>query len=315
MKKIKSLFILLAAVFLATCSSRTKIGSVIFNASGDWFVESIAGMTSAAKEYNADIDVENCWYDFDSEAAIIKEFLDRKVDAVVISPLNPAEASVSMVTEQGIPVITWNTVLSMPVTSKVTVDSFMLGKQTGDALVKYIEENELEVQNAFFITDSLYSVGIERCDGFKESIKPLVLDGRIRVLGEEDAELSQQIRTLVARILEQEPSLSLIWCWNQTSLSETLHYLEEAGRNDIYVCGTDMSTYIAKKMLEPDSRIIAVTDQNPYRMGYKAVETAVKAARGEPFPEASEIELETYVVNQPEKIRKYIEEHVIFMND
>ena len=309
MKRITTFLILLTAVLFTSCGPKTKIGSVIFNASSDWYTEGIAGMNAAAQDYKADIEIENCWFDFGSETTIIEEFLSRKVDAVVMCPLDPNETSAAAAVEKGIPLVTWNTDLSMPVTSRVTVDFFMLGKLTGQALTSYIQENDIPVLNAFLITDSFYSVGLECCDGFRDSIRQLVLDRKINVIGEEDAELPQQIRLLLARILEQNPSLSLIWCWNQTSLNETVKYLEEAGRDDIYVCGTDMSLYVAEKMLEPSSKIIAVTDRNPYRMGYAAVENAVKAARGVSFPETSEVALETYLGSDEAKIRAYIEEH------
>ena len=101
----------------------------------------------------------------------------------------------------------------------------------------------------------------------------------------------------------------MIWCWNQTSLLGCAAALQNAGKSDIVLMGTDMSVELAKDMQSDDITLQAITTQMPYDMGYQAVENAVKAVKGEDVEKEVMIPTYTYTKENMDEIQTYIDEH------
>lgn len=239
-------------------------------------------------------------------------FLAQQVDALVISPL-ATDASIAAVEsatiDAGIPVVTWNTTVDTDVTSHIGVVPSELGGNTGKYAVDYIKENFPDGCKVAIIGDSNYEIGIERCNGFKDAIKELTDDGTVEIVNEQDAELQEEGIDITEQILTANPDVQMIWCWNQTSLLGCAAGLENAQRSDIVLMGTDMSVELAKDMQGDSVTLQAITTQMPYEMGYKAVENAVKAVKGEDVEAEVMIPTYTYTKENQDEIQTYIDEH------
>lgn len=305
-----------AAVLAASCTGggRAVVGSVVFDENGEWFEEAIAGMRGAAEELGVTLVERNSHYDLGAERELVLELLGRKARAVVICPLSSEETgrTLGAAARLRVPVVTWNTTVTPAPAAQIVVDSRRLGAATGEHLAAYVERNGLTGLKAALITNDSYTVGAERCEGFRSSIEPLVESGALEIVSEIRCELSEETRVRVQRLLDESPEVNLVWCWNQTSLTATVDVLKAAGRTDVLVAGTDMSVGVAREMLSEGGQIIAVTSQQPYRLGYEAVANAVRAAAGGVVERTVEIPTITYTREDAAYLRAYIEDHEKF---
>ncbi|HIQ95504.1 MAG TPA: substrate-binding domain-containing protein [Candidatus Limivivens merdigallinarum] len=296
----------------AADNSDITIGSVIMNNSGEWFAEVIKGQEDAAADLGINFSMVSSDNEISKESDNVATFMAQGVDALVISPL-AVDASVAAIEtatkDAGIPVVTWNTTVNTDVTSHVGVVPAELGGNTGKYAAEYIKENFPDGCKIALIENSNYEIGIQRCEGFKAELQELIDDGTVEIVNEQDAELQEEGLDITEQILTANPDVQMIWCWNQTSLLGCAAALQNAGRSDIVLMGTDMSVELAKDMQGEDITLQAITTQMPYDMGYQAVENAVKAVKGEEVEAEIMIPTYTYTKDNMDEIQTYIDEH------
>lgn len=290
------------------------IGSITMSNDGEWFGEVMAGVRRAASDLGVTLVEQNSDGDEEAEAGMIHKFIEDKVDAIVICPITSDHTGESLAQAEaaGIPSVTWNTIVDADITAEVCVDSNALGGDTGDYLSEYIRTNNLSGLKMGLITNESYTIGVARCEGFKEAIKSLEKDGSVEVVDEKLAELTDESTDAVSKMLEEHPDLDIIWCWNQTSLLACIDVVKEQGNKDLLVLGTDMSMDLAKDMQGNDVNLMAVTTQLPYNMGYKAVVNAVQAAKGKEVDKTIIIPTFTYIKSDTDGLAQYIECHKEF---
>lgn len=292
----------------AGTGDKIKVGSVIMNTSGEWFAEVIQGMQAAAKDLDVDISIVSSDNEVSKESDNVDTFVAQGIDALVISPLS-ADASVAAVEAAksgGIPVVNWNTTVNTETDAFVGVSNYDLGAMTGEYVVEYVKANFPDGVKMALLTNSSYEVGVERCNGFKEAIAK---EPSIEVVASQDAELTDEGLDVTEQLITANPDLDIIWAWNQTSLLGCIAALQNAGNSETVIMGTDMSVDIAKDMLGDEVNLQAVTTQMPFEIGYNAVETAVKAVKGETLEKEMLIELKTYKKADTAEVEKYVEDH------
>ena len=299
-----------SAFFLSCGEEKVTVASIIFNDEGEWFREAIKGMQDAARKYNIKFENVNSYYDIDSEFNAAKNLAEKGVKAVVYCPIDfeKSAAAADYLSAKGIPVVTWNTLINTGnVKSKVLIDSSALGSQTGDYLVGYFERKNLSGVKAAIISNYSYTVSADRCNGFKASIKPLLDSGRMELVAEIPAELTEETHRNVKQLLEKHGDVGLIWCWNQTTLLSCMKTLKDLGRTDILLCGADLSSDMAREMLDPASNLIVVTTQQPYLMGFIAVENAIVAYSGKEVEDTVLVPVSTYTKEDADSLNKYLD--------
>lgn len=289
-------------------SGKLNIGSVILNTTGEWFTEVINGMNQAAADLDVNLQIASADNDVSKEADQVDNFIAQGVDAICISPQNSAASipAFERAVADGIPVVAWNTnVESEKSEYFVGVNNYELGAQTGEYFAKYVEEKMGGKAKVAILGIHKYEVGLDRVNGFLDQIDKVA---GIEVVANQDAELKEEGMSVTENILQANPDVQVIWCWNQTSMEGAVAALKGLKRTDIVVMGTDMSVAIAKTMLEDNAFLAAVTTQKPYDIGYAAVENAVKLARGETVESQVLVPLETYTLDDKAAIEKYIED-------
>lgn len=287
------------------------VGSVNMGMNGEWFTEVMNGIKNAGSDLGVTLKMLDSESDTDKEAANIDQLMAEGIDVLVISPIDSdvTAQSLQKVKDAGIPIITWNTTVNMPVTAEVGVDGEALGGDTGSYVSEYVKTNNISKLNLILLTNTSYSIGVARCDGFKDSIQDLVLDGTINIVASEDAELREDAETITKQLLEKNSDANMIWAWNQSSLLGAVDAAKALGNKDIVIMGTDMSMELANDMLGDEVKLQAVTTQLPYNMGYKAIVNAVKAAKGEEVENKVLIPLDTIVKSDKAAVEQYIENH------
>lgn len=287
------------------------VGSVNMGMNGEWFAEVMNGIRDAGKDLGVTLEMLDSESDLDKEAANIDKLVEMGVDVLVISPIDADKTAVSLKKAQdaGIPIITWNTTVNMDVAAAVGVDGTALGGDTGDYVVEYIKTNNLTDVNLYLLTNTSYTIGIERCNGFKDAIQDLVDEGIIHIVGEEEWEALEDASAATSKALKKNSEINMIWAWNQSALLGAIEAVKDAGAKDVVVMGTDMSMSLAEDMLNDEICLQAVTTQLPYNMGYKAIVNAVEAAKGEEVDKKVLIPLSTLVKDDTAAIEQYIENH------
>ena len=312
---VSAMLVLMLAFTACGKDDKPTVGSVIFEGTNEWFVEATAGMEDAAKAMNVNLAKSDSHYDVAVERDLIREQVKNKVSAIVICPLTVEEsgAALSEATKLGIPVVTWNTVVQPAPTSQVTVDAKELGSATGKYLAEYVKEHGITRLKAAYMIDNSFSIAIERCDGFRKSVQPLIDSGVLTVAVETKGHLYEEACVTFEKILKEHPDINFIWCWNQMTTCAAVDVLKREGRSDVIVTGTDMSISLAEEMLGDKVNLVAVTTQQPYQMGYQAVEAAVKASKGEKVQGNIVIPTETYVKSDQKAVQEYIDSHKKFV--
>lgn len=295
-------------------NDKIVIGSITMSNDGEWFGEVMAGVKTAAADLGVTLIEQNSNGDLDKEEQIIHQFIADKVNAIVICPITSDRTGTSLLEAEnaGIPTVTWNTIVDADITAEVCVDSNALGGDTGTYLTEYVRTYNLSGLKIGMITNESYTIGVARCDGFKESIKSLIKDGSATIVSELLAESTEESTTAVTKMLAEHPDIDLIWCWNQTSLLACIDTVKSKGKSDLIIMGTDMSMNLAKDMQNNDVNLMAVTTQLPYNMGYKAVVNAVLAAKKKPVDKTIVIPTFTYKKADADLISQYIETHQAF---
>jgi len=318
MKKILALLLVCTTFLLTACGKDDKItiGNVIFESTNEWFVEAIAGMEDAAKKLDVNLIETDSRYDVNVERDLIQEQIKNKVNAIVVCPLTVAESGLALqeAINMNIPVVTWNTVVSPPPTAQVVVDNSKLGSATGEYLIEYIKANNIKKLNMLCIINTEFSIGVERCNGFMGAVHPLISNGTINMVADVKGHMYEETCVTVEKMMTENPDINFIWCWNQMTTNATVDTLKKLNRTDVIVAGTDMSIALAREMLSSDN-VIAITTQQPYEMGYRAVEAAVKAAQGKSPEKSISIPTITYTKEKPDEIKKYIEDHKKFVKE
>lgn len=287
------------------------VGSVNMGMNGEWFSEVMNGIKNAGNDLGVTLKMLDSESDTDIEAQNIDKLLDEGIDVLIISPIDyeVSAKSLQKVKDAGIPIITWNTTVDMPVTAEVGVDSTALGGDTGDYVTEYIKTNNLDSVNIILLTNTSYEIGIARCDGFKASIQDLVDEGTVNIVAEQEAEAREDAESITQDLLKKNSDATMIWAWNQSALLGAVDAVKSSGNSDIIVMGTDMSMELANDMLGNEVNLQAVTTQLPYNMGYKAVVNGVKAAKGEEVENKVTIPLDTIVKSDVSAVKQYIENH------
>lgn len=290
------------------------IGSITMISGGEWYGEVLSGIKTASEDLGVTLIQEDSASDLKLEEQQIQKFIDDKVDAIVICPITADKTGERLLEAEraGIPVVTWNTVVDADITAEVCVDPSALGGATGDYLVEYIRTYDLSGLKVGMITNESYTIGVARCDGFREAVKPLEEDGSITIVSEMLAETTEETNITVKEMLSKHSDLDIIWCWNQTSLLECINVAKEMGKSDLIILGTDMSMSIAQDMLSDSINVVAVTTQLPYNLGYKAVVNAVRASKGQAVDKTIMIPTFTYINSDTDDLEQYIESHAEF---
>ncbi len=316
MRKSGLIFVSILALLFGSCrkNNRMTVGSVIFDENGEWFTEAIYGIRAGARDKGVYLVETNSHYDVNLEKDLVQDHIKNRASAIIICPIDYGASGkiVSDVQKMNVPVVTWNTIVYPPPSAQVIVDSKKLGSATGEYLVKYFEANKINDLKTALVTNDLYSVAIDRRAGFLESVKPLLDDGTLEIACEIKAELREESKVAIRKMISENPGIGLIWCWNQTTLLAAIDVLKQMARTDILIAGVDMSMSIAREMLGNEVKILAVTTQQPYQMGYDAVSCAVDAALGKKIEPVVVVPVITYTKDDQKALLEYIKSHSKF---
>lgn len=306
--------VLVAALFCASgCSKkpetapRLKIAGMVFQ-EDQFFRLVLFGMRDAAARSGVELLEANSAGRPDKEIQLINTYIASEVNAIVISPLS-AKASVSALSrarEKGIVIVTYNTTVEGTIpTAYIESDQADLGRSTGRAAREYIEKHlggRAKIAILAFQSQAPEQ-SMARVGGFKEEVTRLP---GVSIVAEQDAWLAEQAVRKGGDILTANPGVTILWAANEGGTVGAVMAVKNAGKaGNVMVFGTDTGEQLADFLLSDDGILQAITGQRPFEIGSLAVESAVRAVRGE--APASRVSLPGLLLsrNNPAEVRAF----------
>ncbi len=263
-------------------NKKLTVAGVVFQS--DTFMQTVqAGMQAAADKTGSTLILGNTDNKLDKEASMIDDYIARKVDAIVITPISAdgSVAALKRAKDAGITIICFNTCVN----DKTIPSGFLvtknedLGIKSGEAAVK-------------FITDKLggkAKVGVLNCDqfegcpprkaGFEDQLKKLA---GVQVVADQAGWLADKAQPVSEAMLQANPDINVLWAANEGGTVAHANAVKTLGLSDkVFVFGTDMNNQMGQMLQASDNILQGVTGQAPYQMGYDSFMTMVRVMNGE----------------------------------
>lgn len=244
------------------------------------------GMEDAAAKYDVTLLKGNSWCSLTNETSLINDYIDQKVDAICITPLDHTNSvpALQNAKNKGIKIVTFNTTIDGDISiSSILTNMYDLGAKNGTEAKNYITTN-LSGKNPIKVATLAFHSALPidsdaRVNGFLDQIKDLP---GVTVVAQEDAWLVDQATTTATNIINIYPDLAIFYGANDGGTKGSTIAVKNTGKvGSIVVFGIDYDQQIRDFLVSSDNILQAVVGQSPYQQGYRAVEIAVKAIEGE----------------------------------
>lgn len=260
------------------------IAGIVFQE--DQFMKStLLGMKSVADKNNIDLLTSNTSNQISKEVQVVNTYTTRKVDAIVITYLDPAAASIPAVkaaNDKGIKIISFNNALAadFPV-STVQSDNVLLGAGSGKAAAEYIKKNfagkkEIKV-GIINYKAQLPPESNARQEGFWNEIKDIP---GVTLVAEASSPVAEEAIKKATDVLTAHPDIDMMYACNAGGLIGAVLAVKNAGKK-IPVFGIDLDKQIVGFLQSDDNILQASTAQDPFKIGALAMENAIKSLKGE----------------------------------
>ena len=270
-------------------SSKGTIGLSVLTLTNPFFKVIADSVTEEARKHGYEVIVTSGEFDVARQQNQVKDFIVRKVSAVVLCPCDSKSIGpvIQEASDAGIPVFTADIACLAPgvkVVSHIATDNYAGGKQAGDAMIEALGEAGGKV----VILDFKQAEScLMRVKGFKEVVDAYNggrQSGRIEIVSElpGDGKKDQGYKC-AEDALQAHPDLSGIFAINDPSALGARAALEKAGKADqVKIIAFDGQP--EGKQAIKDGKIYADPIQFPDRIGKMTVESIVRYFAGETLP-------------------------------
>lgn len=261
------------------------VAGVVFQE--DQFMKLLSlGYQDAAKEAGVKILTGNTGNDQAKEAELINTYIGQKINGIAIAPLNQESsvAALKRADEKGVKVAVTNINLTNAdfIAGGFTSDNVNIGQVTGEAAAQFIKENYAGKAKVAIVQYKglLPEQSADRVKGFKEAV--IAVNPDVEFVADQDAWLQDKGVQVVGDILTANPDVDIIWAANEGGTIGAVMAVKNAGKaGEVFVFGTDASDQLVSMLKAEDNILQAITGQDPYNMGYKAMEILIKGLKGE----------------------------------
>lgn len=274
-----------------------------------FFNDVVAGMKFQAKKEGVNLVLANSNHDLATETRLIESHTKLGLGAIVLSPVDANKSAVALqkAHNQGIKIVAYNDAVNADfVSATVSSSQNQLGTSTGEAARHYIS-TQLggKARIAVLCFDSLLPAQSDaRVRGFLDAATK-GLTG-VTVVSRQDAWEAGPAIKKADEILKAHPDIDIIFGANEGGTIGAQLAIKNAGKGDkIKVFGTDAAKQEVDMLLAGDGILQAVTGQQPYDMGVKAIIAAVKATRGQAVDKTVVIPGILLTRSKPQDIRTF----------
>ncbi len=296
-----------------------KIANIVFqNDQFNWQLVLARGARCRAKQAgNVELHEGISAGKLEKEQQLVDAFIVSKMDALLLTPLSKTASTqtVKRAKEGGMVVIAYNTPVDGGFEDAyIECDPYDLGMQTGQAAAKYIKEKlggKAKIAILAF-KSQVPEQSDARSGGFKDALKDMP---GVEIVAEQDAWLAEMAVKKAGDILTAHPDLDMIWAANEGGTVGSVLAVKNAGKaGKVVVYGTDVSEQMLGFTKSDDNILQGMTAQRPFEAGQKAVETALKVLRKEPFEKKISLKGIFLSRAQPDGIDAYQKQLKIWMD-
>ncbi|MFV0429553.1 MAG: sugar ABC transporter substrate-binding protein [Arachnia sp.] len=255
-----------------------------------FFVAMEAGAQKYADEAGIELLVMSADYKVETQVQQIEDLVQQDVDGLLVNPVDSAGLtnSVQSVLDAGLPVIPVDiNVVGTEVTSFVESDNVQIGRDAAD----YIAGELGEAGKVAIIGLPTVTSTAQREEGFVEALAAYPDIELVANAGD-----GMQRETALASaetILEANPELDAVYGVNESSAMGALSAVQARGL-DVLIVGVDATPDLLTA-IDDETEIRATVAQDPYQMGYIAMQLMHQQLEGEEIPdhESAPIDLVT----------------------
>ena len=270
------------AAYFAFMANREVYIPIVSKGSQHQFWQAVkAGAEQAAKDFDVRITFEGPENEtmIDKQTEMLKSALANKPAALALAALDSRAATPMLVDAdyKKLPVIAFDSgVDSFIPRATATTDNFAAAGLAADKMAELIGKSG---EVAVVVHDDHSRTGIDRRDGFVKRMKAYhdIKVVSVQYGGGDKAKSAE----ITKAILEQYPDIKGIFGANEGSAIGVLNAMKEMQKK-IVIVGYDSGK--EQKAAVASGEMAGAISQNPVGMGYKTVEAAVKAIKGEQLP-------------------------------
>ena len=258
------------------------IAGVVFQS--DTFMQTVQdGMQAAAdKAGNIELLLGNTENKLDKESSMIDDYITRKVDAIVITPISAdgSVAALKKAKEAGITIICFNTCVNEPgiASAFLVTKNEDLGIKSGQAAAKFIQEKLSGKAKIGILNCDQFEGCPPRKEGFLAEVKKLP---GVEIVSDQAGWMADKAQTVSETMLQANPEINLLWAANEGgTVGHAMAVKTQGLSNSVFVFGTDMNNQMAQMLQSEDNILQGVTGQAPYQMGYDAFMAALDVLAG-----------------------------------
>ncbi|MFV0452420.1 MAG: sugar ABC transporter substrate-binding protein [Propioniciclava sp.] len=272
-----------------------------------FFVAMQQGAEKYAEESGIELKVMSADYKVETQVQQIEDLTQQNVDGLLVNPVDSAGLTnaVQGVLNAGLPVIPVDiNVVGVEVTSFVESDNVQIGRDAANYIAEQLgEEGKVAIIGLPTVTSTA-----QREEGFVEALKDH--PGVELVANAGDGMQRETALASAETILEANPDLDAVYGVNESSAMGALSAVQARGL-DILIVGVDATPDLLTA-IDDDTEIRATIAQDPYQMGYMAMELMHKKLMGEDIPdhESAPIDLVT-----KDNVQEFIDREAAYAAD
>lgn len=265
-----------------------EVGLMMKTLTNPFFVKMEEGAKIAAKAYDVELIVRTGTEETSTyqQIRIIEDFIDEKVDAIVVVPGDSVELVpvLKKAKMQGIKIVLVDNDLDDNLKIKhgleevpfIGVDNESGAYACADYVAKKASEKEKSPKGIIFTGIEGSKVAQNRRKGALEAFESRGVD----IVAVESANWKiEEAREKTRKLLLENPGVDVIFASNDMMALGVLDALREMDRNDVQIGGYDGISNAVEEVKR--GGISATVDQKPDEQGYTGVLTAVRLIRGE----------------------------------
>lgn len=264
----------------AANGDNVKVGVILKTLSSEYWSYVAAGVKAAEKDLDVTVQLQGPASEtaYDEQNNMIETMLaDNSIQALVISPLQP-DSVVSVLGDTEKPILFVDTDANYDKKlSYIGTGNEPAAKSGGVEAAKVAGEG---AKAAWIGGVQGNTTSDAREAGFIAGLKEGGVETVVKQYGEG---LADKAASLMENILTSNPDLKVVVANNDEMASGAAKAAKAAGRDDMIIFGFDGIQAGVQNVI--DGNVAGTVAQDPYGMGYKAVEAAVKAAKGEKLEE------------------------------
>lgn len=254
---------------------KIKVGVILKTLSSEYWQYVGAGVKQAEKDLGVTVSLQGPASEtaYDEQNSMLETMLaDNSIQAMVVSPLQP-DSVVSVLGDTAKPIVFVDTDADFAKkVSYVGTGNEAAAKSGGEFAAKAAGSGAKAVWIGGVQGNTTSD---QREAGFTEGLKAGGVDVTVKQYGEG---LGDKAASIMENVLTSSPDVSVVVTHNDDMAAGAARAVKAAGK-EMTIVGFDGIKAGVQNVI--DGTVTATVAQDPFNMGYKAVEAAVKAVKGE----------------------------------